>query len=147
VSAASRVLNGAARSADADQETRWEQFERDRPDAVIAYEAGQWRGSLTVCRKRIDVTHSEFWPLLDELGELAALDTEALAIERDFPSWRLWLSSANRWWATWQGPDAVWTRDGKVPITIDADDLAGLRDRLAAAQAVIDAAEDAGRPA
>jgi hypothetical protein len=127
--------------AGAGQQARREQFE------AVEYDAGQWRGSVTVCRKRMEVTRRGLELLLDKLEELAALDAEALAIEQDFPAWRVWLSSTNRWWATWQGPKAVWTRDGRVEITVDADDLPGLRARLAAAQGAIEAAQAAAGPA
>jgi hypothetical protein len=126
-----------------DQVARREQFERDHPDALIVCR-GHWAGRLVVCRKRLEITRPALGPLLDGLDGLAALDAEAIALEAEFPGWRLWLSSVNRWWATRQGPDAAWNRSVGIPITIDADDLAGLRVELAAAQATADAADAAG---
>ena len=61
--------------------------------------------------------------------ELAA---EARQIERDFAgAWHVWISSAGRWWATRRGRDARWG-DNTPPMTVDADNAAGLRAELAA---------------
>ena len=54
----------------------------------------------------------------------------ARQIERDFPGWHVWVSSAGRWWATRVGRSAWWGRE-TPPMTVDADDAAGLRDELA----------------
>ena len=60
--------------------------------------------------------------------ELAA---EARQIERDFAgAWHVWISSAGRWWATRRGRDARWGHN-TPPMTVDADDAAGLRAELA----------------
>jgi hypothetical protein len=56
---------------------------------------------------------------------------EAVAIERDFPGWHVWISSLDRWWAVRQGPDAQHDRNDPRPMTIDADDPLGLREQLA----------------
>ena len=42
----------------------------------------------------------------------------------------MWISSAGRFWATRRGRDALWGRD-TPPMTVDADDAAGLRAELA----------------
>jgi hypothetical protein len=52
-------------------------------------------------------------------------------IERDHPGWHVWVSSLGRWWAVRQGPDARYGRDDPRPMTIDADDAAGLSAELA----------------
>lgn len=57
---------------------------------------------------------------------------EAVAIERDFPGWRVWISSLDRWWAVRQGPDARHDHNDPRPMTIDADDPGGLREQLGA---------------
>lgn len=130
---------------DVDQVARQEEFERARPDAVMTRWPGHgWTGSLVVCRKRLDITRPSLGRLLDGLADLAALDAEAAAVEAEFPGWRLWLSSGNGWWATRQGPHVGWTRGLAVPLTLGADDLAGLRGQLAAAKAAADAATAAG---
>lgn len=56
---------------------------------------------------------------------------EAVAIERDFPGWHVWISSLDRWWAVRQGPDARHDQNDQRPMTIDADDPGGLREQLA----------------
>ena len=57
--------------------------------------------------------------------------TEARQIERDFAgAWHVWISSAGRWWATRRGRDARWGHN-TPPMTVDADDAAGLRAELA----------------
>lgn len=57
--------------------------------------------------------------------------TEARQIERDFAgAWHVWISSAGRWWAVRQGPDARWSRADSRPMTLNADD-AELRSLLA----------------
>jgi hypothetical protein len=118
-------------------------LEASRPDAVITWRVPYWTGSLTVCRKRFAVSRTGLAPLLDELGELAALDAESAAVETAFPGWRVWLSSVDRWWAVRQGPDGVWSQGRRDPITVSADDLAGLRGQLADAQDAADAARAA----
>lgn len=123
-----------------DQVARREQFEKARPDAVITFASPNWTGSILVCRKRLTVTALGLSELLHRLDDLAALDAEADKVARDFPEWRLWLSSLDRWWATWQGPDAAWTRTRAVPLTVTGDDLGGLRAQLADAQAAADRA-------
>ena len=133
-----------APGTDAGHAQRRAAFEQARPDAVLTRWPGQWTGSLTVCRKRLEITRPVLGQLLDELDALAALDDDARAVESEFAGWRLWLSSVNRWWATRQGPDATWTRSVGVPITVSADDLAGLRAQLADARAAAEAAEAAG---
>jgi hypothetical protein len=55
----------------------------------------------------------------------------ARQVERDFPGWHIWISSLDRWWAVRQGPDAHHGRDDRRPMTVDADDAAGLRTVLA----------------
>ena len=55
---------------------------------------------------------------------------EVRQIERDFPGWHVWISSAGRWWATRRGSDARWGHD-TPPMTVDADDANGLRAELA----------------
>lgn len=57
---------------------------------------------------------------------------EAAVIERDFPGWHVWISSLGRWWAVRQGRDARHGNDDPRPMTVDADDPAGLREQLAA---------------
>jgi hypothetical protein len=47
-----------------------------------------------------------------------------------FPGWHVWRSSHGRWWATRTGADARWGPDG-IPMTVDADDAAGLTAQLA----------------
>ncbi len=56
---------------------------------------------------------------------------EARQIERTFPGWHVWISPLDRWWAVRQGPDARHDRTGWRPMTLDADDAAGLRALLA----------------
>ena len=123
---------------------RLEAFKKERVDAVFTRWTGQWTGSLVVCRKRIEITRPELGRLLDDLGALAVLDDQARAIEEEFTGWRLWLSSLDRWWATRQGPTAAWDRSVGVPITLNADDLEGLRVQLAAARDHAEAAAAAG---
>jgi hypothetical protein len=55
----------------------------------------------------------------------------AQQVEREFPGWHVWISSLGRWWAVRQGPDAHHGRDDQRPMTLDADDAAGLRMLLA----------------
>jgi hypothetical protein len=120
--------------AHVDQVDRRVELEQGRPDAVFSHDAPYWTGSLIVCRKRIEVTRTDLRLVLDELDALADLDGAAAAVEHDFPGWRLWLSSADRWWATRQEPGAADARRRGLPLTVDADDLAGLRAELGAAQ-------------
>jgi hypothetical protein len=117
-----------------DQVARRAEFEQGRPDAVFSHDAPYWTGRLTVCRKRMEVTRTDLRLLLDGLDALAALDAAAAAVEREFPGWRLWLSSTDRWWATRWGASAADARGRGLPLTVDADDLAGLRAELVAAQ-------------
>lgn len=57
---------------------------------------------------------------------------EALAaLDAGFPGWHAWTSSTGRWWATRTGGTAAWKAVG-LPMTVDADDEAGLRAELAA---------------
>lgn len=58
------------------------------------------------------------------------MSAEAELIEREYPGWHVWLSDLGRWYAVRQGPDGSHRRDRR-PMTLDADDSAGLRDRLA----------------
>jgi hypothetical protein len=55
----------------------------------------------------------------------------ARQVEREFPGRHVWISSLDRWWAVRQGPDAHHGRDDLRPMTLDADDAAGLRALLA----------------
>jgi hypothetical protein len=60
-------------------------------------------------------------------------DEAARALEGDFPGWRVWRSSAGRWWATRTGAGAPGKcRDGDLPMTVDADSEGQLRAVLAA---------------
>jgi hypothetical protein len=63
---------------------------------------------------------------------MAGCDEQTAQLEADFPGWHTWRSSAGRWWATRTG--SVTRRDdlgtGRV-MTLDADDVAGLRAQLA----------------
>jgi hypothetical protein len=52
------------------------------------------------------------------------------AIEADFQGWHAWGSNAGRWWATRTEGTAAWKAAG-LPMTVDADDEAGLRAELA----------------
>ncbi len=59
-------------------------------------------------------------------GEVAE---ELLRVERDFPGWHPWLSSGGRCWAVRKGrrpahPPEWWA------MTVDADDVDGLRGAL-----------------
>jgi hypothetical protein len=67
----------------------------------------------------------------DSVDRLAEMD----AIETDFPGWHVWLSSIGRWWAVRQGPDARYGKDDHRPMTISADQAAGLRTELASVTA------------
>ena len=60
-----------------------------------------------------------------------ALAERARQVEHEFPGWHIWISSLDRWWAVRQGPDAHHGRDDRRPMTLDADDAAGLRALLA----------------
>lgn len=121
---------GALSGLDTGHAARWRELEKLRPDAMVTCRPGHgWTGSLVVCRKRLHITCPSLGRLLDALDGLAALDVEAVAIEQDFPGWRLWLSSVDRWWAVRQGPDGIWRRQ-PGPITVTADDLAALRSQL-----------------
>lgn len=126
----------ALRGGYVDQVARREQFERDHPGAEIRNCLPVWTGRFTVCGKRREVSRYDLGLLLDELDGLAALAAEATAIERDYPGWHLWLSDLNRWWAVRQGPDARHGKTDRRPMTITADDPAGLRALLAQVHAV-----------
>jgi hypothetical protein len=77
-------------------------------------------------------TRTDLGAMLGALDALAAIEAEARQIEADFPGWHVWLSSIDRWWAVRQGPDARWGSGGdRRPMTLDADDAAGLRALLA----------------
>lgn len=132
-----RLRRGQA-ALDSDQVARWEQFKAGRPDAEYAHRAPAWTGSLTVCRRRREVSRTCLADVLDALDGLAAMDAEAAAIEADYPGWRVWLSDLDRWWATRQG-SAVWSGGRRDPITLNADDAAGLRAQLAEATELADA--------
>lgn len=118
-----------------------EEFQRTRPDAEYTSDAGRWTGSVIVCRKRLEITYPTPELLFEGLSRLAALDAEAEAIGEAFPNWRLWLSSADRWWATRRGAPAVWRG---VPLTLDADDLPTLRVQLENAKIAIEAMSACG---
>lgn len=56
---------------------------------------------------------------------------EALAaVETDFPGWHAWGSNTGRWWATRTEGTPAWKAAG-LPMTVDADNEAGLRAELA----------------
>jgi len=77
---------------------------------------------------------------------LAALDAEALPIERQFSGCRLWLSSVTHWWRRGRTQMRCGPPGRRVPLTLSADDLAGLRVQLVDAQAAADAQGWAGWP-
>jgi hypothetical protein len=53
------------------------------------------------------------------------------SISREFPEWHSWSSSAGRSWATRQGSaPSPQGQDPEWAMTIDADDLEGLREGL-----------------
>lgn len=56
---------------------------------------------------------------------------EARQVEQQFDGWHVWVSSVGRLWAVRQGPDARYNRDDPRPMTVDADDAAGLTAVLA----------------
>lgn len=51
-------------------------------------------------------------------------------IGREFPGWHPWRSSAGRWWATRRGTVIRAREDPDWFMTVDADDMAGLREAL-----------------
>jgi hypothetical protein len=63
---------------------------------------------------------------------MAGWDEQVAQLEAEFPGWRIWRSSAGRWWATRTGSvlrhDALGT--GRV-MTVDADDEQDMREELA----------------
>jgi hypothetical protein len=59
---------------------------------------------------------------------------EARQVEREFGDWHVWVSSAGRFWAVRQGPDARYSRSDPRPMTLDADDPGALRAALADAE-------------
>jgi hypothetical protein len=110
-----------------DQVARRIAFEREHPDADISSDPPAWHGSLSVGDRRRQVTRYDLGRLVDALDTLAAI----AAVERDFPGWHVWLSSLNRWWAVRQETEIRYRHDDRRPMTIDADDEAGLREQLA----------------
>jgi hypothetical protein len=64
---------------------------------------------------------------------MAGWDEQVAQLEAEFPGWRIWRSSAGRWWATRTGSvlkqEALGT--GRV-MTVDADDEQSMRKELAA---------------
>jgi hypothetical protein len=71
---------------------------------------------------------------------LAGATAGKRAAGEGFPGWHVWRSSHGRWWATRTGRDACWGRDG-IPMTVNADDAAGLRALLRQVSASKRAAE------
>jgi len=69
---------------------------------------------------------------------MAGRDEQVAQLEAEFPGWRIWRSSAGRWWATRTGSvlrrEALGT--GRV-MTVDADDQHSMRAELTA-QAQLD---------
>lgn len=61
-------------------------------------------------------------------GNIPAL--RAAAVDADFPGWHAWGSNTGRWWATRTEGTAAWKAAG-LPMTVDADNEAGLRAELA----------------
>lgn len=113
-----------------DQVARQRQFQAAHPDVVIVHVPPVWTGVMTVSRRRQTVKRAGLGLLLDELGALAEVEAERVAIEAAYPAWHVWLSDLGRWWATRHGPLGRYMgRDG-TPVTLDADSPAGLRDLL-----------------
>src|ERR1700721_2985690 len=52
------------------------------------------------------------------------------AVELDYPAWHVCVSDAGRWWATRAGGGDYPGNGTPVPMTVDADDEAGLREAL-----------------
>jgi hypothetical protein len=103
-----------------DQVKRREAFEACRQDAEISVSAPDWHGSLRVGGRRREVDTLDLKALLDRMERLADLDAALCSVAGDFPAWSVWLSDADRWWAT---------RDGS---TVDGDDETEIRGLLAA---------------
>ncbi|MET8158866.1 hypothetical protein ABZT47_21045 [Sphaerisporangium sp. NPDC005289] len=59
-----------------------------------------------------------------------SFDRHLAEIAREFPDWTIWRSDAGRWWATRHHLLTEHERDAGGAMTIDADDPAGLRERL-----------------
>lgn len=114
---------------------RLDRFRAANPGAVIG--ATGRTGSLPVSGKTRAVTAPELGDLLTIMEGLAALEAARARLQAEYPGRRIWLSDGNRWYATLVGAAAQGpVRDGDDPraaeMTLDADDKAGLRERLAA---------------
>ena len=110
-----------------DQIARQRQFQSDHPDVVITHIPPFWTGIINVSARRRTVKRGDLGLVLDELGALAEVEAERVAIEDAYPAWHVWLSDLGRWWSTRHGPLGRYMgRDG-TPITLDADSPAALR--------------------
>lgn len=58
------------------------------------------------------------------------MSDELARIRQDFPDWNTWRSDAGRWWATRRRCIANDNGDRAWSMTIDADDIDGLRATL-----------------
>jgi hypothetical protein len=103
-----------------DQVKRREALEACRKDVEIRPDVPDWHGSLLVGSRRREVGTLDLRVLLDRLEALARLDAALYLVAEDFPDWSVWLSDADRWWAT---------RGGS---TVDGDDETEIRGLLAA---------------
>ena len=62
--------------------------------------------------------------------ESGMLTTDLAAINREFPGWHAWRSSAGRCWATRRGNLSPADHGPSWYMTVDADDESGLRSAL-----------------
>jgi hypothetical protein len=114
---------------------RLDRFRAENPRAVIG--ARGRTGSLPVSGKTRAVTAPALHELLGILERLAALEAARARLQAEYPGRRIWLSAGDRWYATRLGGGAHWhvLDDDEFavrPMTLDADDEAGLRELLAA---------------
>lgn len=113
---------------------RAEEFLRDNPGSEIGGPLSHRTGCVVVSGKPREAEADTLEELLDEMDRLAAIEAERVKLQEEYPARRIWLSSGFRWYAPLKQAVLLVHEDGatrSAPMTLDADDAAGLRERLA----------------
>lgn len=109
-----------------DQVKRRRRFEAEHPSAVFRCDPPWWHASMIVGGLRRQIARcTELGDALDDMEDLAAIEAQRLALAEQFRAWHLWLSDEWGWYAVRRGPGPM-----RAPMTLAADDPAGLRAEL-----------------